>query len=89
MAIVKQQQTINEFKFNLTHGAVPQVHIEDIMQQACPLLILSITFSNKSQDLSQTVIFSAILLVIVVSVSESKLQIEFNLKNLRSSFYML
>lgn len=43
MAIVKQQQTINELKFNLTHGAVPQVHIEDIMQQVCPLLILSIS----------------------------------------------
>lgn len=43
MAIVKQQQTIIELKFNLTHGAVPQIHIEDIMQQACPLLILSIS----------------------------------------------
>lgn len=42
MAIVKQTK-INELKFNLTHGAVPQVHIEDIMQQVCPLLILSIS----------------------------------------------
>lgn len=43
MAIVKRKKKINELKFNLTHGAVPQVHIEDIMQQACPLLILSIS----------------------------------------------
>lgn len=35
MAIVKRKKKINELKFNLTHGAVPQVHIEDIMQQAC------------------------------------------------------
>lgn len=42
MAIVKQKK-IHELKFNLTHGAVPQVHNEDIMQQACPLLILSIS----------------------------------------------
>lgn len=36
-----QTKKNNELKYNLTHGAVPQVHIEDIMQQACPLLILS------------------------------------------------
>lgn len=34
MAIVKRKK-INELKFNLTHGAVPQIDIEDIMQQAC------------------------------------------------------
>lgn len=38
-----QTKKNNELKYNLTHGAVPQVHIEDIMQQACPLLILSIS----------------------------------------------
>lgn len=36
MAIVKRKKKINELRFNLTHGAVPQVHIEDIMQQVRP-----------------------------------------------------
>lgn len=36
MAIVKRKKQINELKFNLTHGAVPQVYIEDIMQQVRP-----------------------------------------------------
>lgn len=44
MAIVKQQQTINELKFNLTHGAVPQINIEDIMQQACLIPSISRQF---------------------------------------------
>lgn len=44
------------------------------------------TVLNKSQDLCQSLIYLAILLVIVVSNLESKLQIEFNLNNLYSSF---
>lgn len=38
------------------------------------------TVLNKSQDLCQTLIYLAILHLIVVSNLESKLQIEFNLK---------
>lgn len=89
MAIVKRKK-INELKFNLTHGAVPQVHIEDIMQQFSVSIANTLnikTVLNKSQDLCQTLIYLAILHVIVVSNLESKRQIEFYLKNLHSSFY--
>lgn len=82
MAIVKRKK-INELKFNLTHGAVPQVHIEDIMQQFSVSIANTLnikTVLNKAQNLCQTLIYLAILHLIVVSNLERILQIEFNLK---------